>query len=220
MVLCVVQILALFAMECPVSLDAEDIRNEKVKLLRNMKAINLEDVVVGQYRGATLPGGDSLPGVLGCLAEPTLETSISNQSVHLLHGGCLQQQPGAAEQCGDGACTPHAVISCIIMHGAPSGCLGAGYLDDETVPKGSTTETFAAVACFINNARWDGVPFLLKAGKALQKRSAQIRVQVWMHDSSKAWLSSHMPTLTASSTILSAHCCLTPSAGLSAVDCL
>ena len=54
----------------------------------------------------------------------------------------------------------------------------AGYLDDETVPEGSTTETFSAVACFINNARWDGVPFLLKAGKALQRRSAQIRVQV------------------------------------------
>ena len=54
----------------------------------------------------------------------------------------------------------------------------AGYLDDETVPEGSNTETFSAVACFINNARWDGVPFLLKAGKALQRRSAQIRVQV------------------------------------------
>jgi glucose-6-phosphate 1-dehydrogenase len=54
----------------------------------------------------------------------------------------------------------------------------AGYLDDDTVPDNSTTETFAAVACFINNARWDGVPFLLKAGKALQRRSAQIRVQV------------------------------------------
>jgi glucose-6-phosphate 1-dehydrogenase len=54
----------------------------------------------------------------------------------------------------------------------------AGYLDDETVPEGSVAETFAAVACFIDNARWDGVPFLLKAGKALQRRSAQIRVQV------------------------------------------
>jgi glucose-6-phosphate 1-dehydrogenase len=61
---------------------------------------------------------------------------------------------------------------------------GAGYLDDETVPAGSTTETFSAVACFINNARWDGVPFLLKAGKALQRRSAQIRVQVHFNSSS------------------------------------
>lgn len=53
-----------------------------------------------------------------------------------------------------------------------------GYLDDATVPKGSLTPTFAAVALHINNARWDGVPFLLKAGKALDKRGAEIRVQV------------------------------------------
>ncbi len=31
-----------------------------------------------------------------------------------------------------------------------------GYLDDKTVPKGSITPTFAAVALHINNARWDG----------------------------------------------------------------
>lgn len=41
----------------------------------------------------------------------------------------------------------------------------------------SLTPTFAAVSMFINNARWDGVPFLLKAGKALHKRTAEIRVQ-------------------------------------------
>ncbi len=34
-----------------VSLDAEDIRNEKVKVLRSMKEVTLEDVVLGQYRG-------------------------------------------------------------------------------------------------------------------------------------------------------------------------
>jgi len=52
-----------------------------------------------------------------------------------------------------------------------------GYLDDETVPKGSLCPTFAAIALHINNARWDGVPFLLKAGKALNTRGAEIRVQ-------------------------------------------
>lgn len=29
----------------------------------------------------------------------------------------------------------------------------------------------------VDNARWDGVPFLLKAGKALHRRYAEIRVQ-------------------------------------------
>lgn len=106
------QILALFAMETPVSLDAEDIRNEKVKVLRSMRPLKLEDVVVGQYKSHT-KGGVSYPG----------------------------------------------------------------YLDDATVPKGSLTPTFAAAAIFIDNARWDGVPFLMKAGKALHKRRAEIRIQ-------------------------------------------
>ncbi|KAL9264384.1 Glucose-6-phosphate 1-dehydrogenase, chloroplastic-like protein [Drosera capensis] len=107
-----IQILALFAMETPVSLDAEDIRNEKVKVLRSIRPLQLEDVIVGQYKGHT-KGPKSYPG----------------------------------------------------------------YTDDPTVPNDSITPTFAAAALFINNARWDGVPFLMKAGKALHRRSAEIRVQ-------------------------------------------
>lgn len=41
----------------------------------------------------------------------------------------------------------------------------------------SLCATFAAVGAFINNPRWDGVPFLLKAGKALHSKRAEIRVQ-------------------------------------------
>lgn len=41
--------LALTAMEPPVSLGAEDVRDEKVKVLRSMSPIKLEDIVVGQY---------------------------------------------------------------------------------------------------------------------------------------------------------------------------
>ncbi|XP_009121798.2 glucose-6-phosphate 1-dehydrogenase 2, chloroplastic [Brassica rapa] len=106
------QILALFAMETPVSLDAEDIRNEKVKVLRSMRPIQVEDVVIGQYKSHT-KGGVTYPG----------------------------------------------------------------YTDDKTVPKDSLTPTFAAAALFIDNARWDGVPFLMKAGKALHTRRAEIRLQ-------------------------------------------
>ncbi|KVH97881.1 hypothetical protein Ccrd_000006 [Cynara cardunculus var. scolymus] len=51
------------------------------------------------------------------------------------------------------------------------------YVDDKTVPSDSLTPTFAAAALFIDNARWDGVPFLMKAGKALHDRRAEIRVQ-------------------------------------------
>lgn len=106
------QILALFAMETPVSLDGEDIRNEKVKVLRSMRPLQLEDVVTGQYK-SHVKGDTRYPG----------------------------------------------------------------YTDDNTVPKNSLTPTFAAAALFIDNARWDGVPFLMKAGKALHNRRAEIRVQ-------------------------------------------
>eukprot|EP00475_Leptophrys_vorax_P042916 TRINITY_DN8096_c0_g2_i1.p1 TRINITY_DN8096_c0_g2~~TRINITY_DN8096_c0_g2_i1.p1 ORF type:complete len:470 (-),score=31.62 TRINITY_DN8096_c0_g2_i1:60-1400(-) len=107
------QILTLFAMEQPVSLSADDIINEKVKVLRNMRAAKLEDVVVAQYKG----------------------------------------------------------------HVSRSGVQYKGYTDDPTVPDSSLTPTFAAVALFIDNARWDGVPFLMKAGKALHDLRCEIRVQ-------------------------------------------
>ena len=42
-----------------------------------------------------------------------------------------------------------------------------GYLDDPTVPKGSRCPTFAALVLFIKNERWDGIPFILKAGKGV-----------------------------------------------------
>ena len=106
------QVMALFAMEEPASLDAEDIRNEKVKVIKSIRPIDMDNVVLGQYKGRK-EGGLDLPG----------------------------------------------------------------YLDDDTVPPGSRCPTFAAMALFIDNARWDGVPFMMKAGKALHKRQAEIRIQ-------------------------------------------
>jgi glucose-6-phosphate 1-dehydrogenase len=42
-----------------------------------------------------------------------------------------------------------------------------GYLEDDTVPKDSRCATFAALVLHIKNERWDGVPFILKAGKGI-----------------------------------------------------
>ena len=53
-----------------------------------------------------------------------------------------------------------------------------GYHDDPTISnKDSNCPTFAAVRCFINNPRWAGVPILFKAGKALNERKAEMRIQ-------------------------------------------
>ena len=45
-----------------------------------------------------------------------------------------------------------------------------GYLDDPTVPAGSTTPTFALAVCQIKNERWEGVPFILRCGEFLLYR--------------------------------------------------
>ena len=65
------QVLALFAMEQPVSMDAEDIRNEKVKLLRSIRPIDIDDVVIGQYKGREADGASRSARVLVilCVAQ-------------------------------------------------------------------------------------------------------------------------------------------------------
>merc|ERR1711971_735391 len=45
------QVLSLIAMEAPASLGAEDVRDEKVKVLKQIRPIEPEDCVVGQYIG-------------------------------------------------------------------------------------------------------------------------------------------------------------------------
>lgn len=52
-----------------------------------------------------------------------------------------------------------------------------GYLDDPGVPNDSVCPTYATTVLHINSPRWEGVPFVLKAGKALDERKAEIRVQ-------------------------------------------
>ena len=51
-----------------------------------------------------------------------------------------------------------------------------GYLQEEGVKPGSTTETYAAVRLDIATRRWAGVPFYLRTGKRLGKRVSEIAV--------------------------------------------
>lgn len=43
---------------------------------------------------------------------------------------------------------------------------------------GSRTPTFAAIRLAVSNDRWAGVPFVVKAGKALDDRAVVVRMQV------------------------------------------
>ncbi|XP_025066596.1 glucose-6-phosphate 1-dehydrogenase isoform X1 [Alligator sinensis] len=107
------QMLCLVAMEKPASTHPDDVRDEKVKVLKCISPVGLGDVVLGQYMG-----------------DPT----------------------GQGEAC-------------------------QGYRDDPTVPPGSNTPTFAAATLYVHNERWDGVPFVLRCGKALNERKAEVRLQ-------------------------------------------
>lgn len=100
------QLLCLTAMEPPASFDADQVRDEKAKVLRSFRPIPLEKIdalfIRGQY---------------------------------------------------------------------------TGYLKEQGVKPNSNTETFVASKLFIDNWRWQGVPFYLRSGKRLNRRVTQISVQ-------------------------------------------
>ena len=51
-----------------------------------------------------------------------------------------------------------------------------GFLEEEGIPKSSTTETFAAITLHVDTRRWAGVPFYLRTGKRLGRRVTEVAV--------------------------------------------
>tara|TARA_Y100001968_G_scaffold324902_1_gene365215 strand:- start:2834 stop:4354 length:1521 start_codon:yes stop_codon:yes gene_type:complete len=49
-----------------------------------------------------------------------------------------------------------------------------GYREEPGVDPNSTTETYVAMKLFINNWRWQGVPFFIRTGKRLAKRLSEV----------------------------------------------
>lgn len=52
-----------------------------------------------------------------------------------------------------------------------------GYLEETGATGNSNTESFVAIKVEVDNWRWAGVPFYLRTGKRLQKRSSEIMIQ-------------------------------------------
>lgn len=52
-----------------------------------------------------------------------------------------------------------------------------GYRQEKDVSDDSSTETFAALKLFIDNWRWQGVPFYLRTGKCLRKTLSTVAIQ-------------------------------------------
>jgi len=110
------QLLALTAMEPPSLFEAEQVRDEKVKIFRSLRPFPVENLhdylVLGQYGAGTIDGNP-----------------------------------------------------------APA------YCDEPDVSAESLTPTFATMKVFIDNWRWQNVPFFLTSGKRLAQKRTQIAIQ-------------------------------------------
>jgi glucose-6-phosphate 1-dehydrogenase len=97
----ILQVLALVGMELPATFGADDVHDEKLKLLRSARPLLLDDAVHGQY---------------------------------------------------------------------------AGYREEAGVAGDSRTPTYVALRLYVDNWRWQGVPFYIRAGKALARRTTEVAV--------------------------------------------
>ena len=52
-----------------------------------------------------------------------------------------------------------------------------GYRDEDDIPAGSHTNTYAALKLHTRISKWEGVPFYLRSGKRLEKKETRISIQ-------------------------------------------
>jgi glucose-6-phosphate 1-dehydrogenase len=101
--------------------------------------------------------------------EPPVSFSaneVRDEKVKILHA----IRPPTVEQ------VPDMAVRGQYAAGAIGGKEVPGYLEEEGVPDDSTTETYAAVKLQIDNWRWAGVPFYLRHGKRLARKTTEIAV--------------------------------------------
>ena len=76
---------------------------------------------------------------------------------------------------------PDAVHQCVVRGQYGQGWVGgkkaSGYREEDGVSPDSQTETFVALRLFIDNWRWQGVPFYLRTGKRLTRQASEIAIQ-------------------------------------------
>ena len=108
------QLLCMVAMEPPNSLEADEIRAEKVKLLRALSPINSGNVADHAVRGQYTAGWIAGDPVVGYMEE--------------------------------------------------EGCAGDS----------SNNETYVALKVYVDNWRWNGVPFYLRTGKRMKEKVTQV----------------------------------------------
>jgi glucose-6-phosphate 1-dehydrogenase len=68
------------------------------------------------------------------------------------------------------------VVRAQYLAGTVNGRPAPGYLQEAGVAADSITETYVAIRAKVDNWRWSGVPFLLRAGKCLARRVTEVAV--------------------------------------------
>lgn len=114
------QLLCLTAMEPPASMNHDDVRNEKLKVLRSLKPITPANVRTHTARGQYAAG---------------------------------------------------------MINGEAVPAYGARDADQQAPDRQAQAETFVALKAEIDNWRWQGVPFYLRTGKRLARKSSQIVIE-------------------------------------------
>jgi glucose-6-phosphate 1-dehydrogenase len=75
----------------------------------------------------------------------------------------------------------HAVHQCAVRGQYGKGWIGGsevpGYREEDGVPPDSETETFAALRLYVDNWRWQDVPFYLRTGKRLPRQVSEVAIQ-------------------------------------------
>jgi glucose-6-phosphate 1-dehydrogenase len=107
------QVLAVIAMEPPISMRADDIRAEKTKSLRAVRTLTESQMADLTVRGQYGPG------------------SLNGKAV-------------------------------------------PGYRDEEGTSEDSQTDTYAAMALFCDTWRWEGVPFYVRSGKRMARKTTEV----------------------------------------------
>lgn len=68
-------------------------------------------------------------------------------------------------------------VSAQYASGTVEGEAAKAYVAEEFVTPDSTTETFSAVRFYIDNWRWQGVPFILWSGKRMEAKASEVMIR-------------------------------------------
>lgn len=76
----------------------------------------------------------------------------------------------------DGAAVGENIVLGQYTRGEVDGRPAKAYLEEEGIPEDSATPTYVAGRIFVDNWRWEGVPFYLRTGKRLPRKSSRISI--------------------------------------------